>query len=104
MAGHLSADTAEALGRRRDIAARLRAAQRALEVGRGAPQARRSTVRPPTAFTAVAATLEAGMATQAPRSRFLTRGRASWRPLYDLTLDRRAAGRQLPGRGDPADR
>src|SRR4029077_5996490 len=65
MAGHLSADTADALGRRREISARGRAARRELEAAeRRLAEAEQRAGRP-VAFSEVATTLEASAATQA---------------------------------------
>jgi uncharacterized protein (TIGR02231 family) len=90
MAGHLSADTADALGRRRDIGARSRAARLELEAAeRRLDQAERQASHP-AAYTEVSAILEAGAATQGVPAEvelsYHVPG-ASWRPLYDLTLD-----------------
>ena len=86
MAGHLSADTADALGRRREIGARKRAARRELEAAeRRLAEAEQRAGRP-VAFSEVAATLEASAATQAEVELSYHASGASWRPLYDLTL------------------
>jgi len=93
MAGHLSADTADALGRRRDIGARSRAARRELEAAERRLDEAESRAGQPAAYTDVSAILEAGASGQGAQ-----RGQAevelsyhvpgaSWRPLYDLTLD-----------------
>ncbi len=87
MAGHLSADTAGALGRRRDIAARRRAAQRELEAAERRLGEAQKRAGQPTAYAEVAATLEAEAATPAEVDVSYHVGGASWRPLYDLTLD-----------------
>ncbi len=64
MAGHLSDDTAGALGRRRDIAARQRAARRELEAAeQSLAEAEQRGGRAVT-FCEVATTLEAGAATR----------------------------------------
>jgi uncharacterized protein (TIGR02231 family) len=86
MAGHLSADTAAALGHRRDIGARKRSAQRELE---SAEQRLATERRPdrPTGFAEVSTTLEASAATEAEVEVSYHVPGASWRPLYDLTLD-----------------
>jgi uncharacterized protein (TIGR02231 family) len=87
MAGHLSADTGDALGRRRDIAARSRAARRELEAaGRRLEEAEQRAGQP-AAYTDVSAILEADAATQAEVELSYHVPGASWRPLYDLTLD-----------------
>ena len=87
MAGHLSADTAGALGRRRGIAARRRAAQRELEAAERRLGAAHERPGHPTAFAEVSVTLEAGSATEAEIDLSYHVPGASWRPLYDLTLD-----------------
>jgi len=87
MAGHLSADTAEALGRRRDIAARRRAAQRELDAAEQRLKGTEKRAGRSVAYTEVAATLEAGTAARAEIEVSYHVGGASWRPLYDLTLD-----------------
>jgi uncharacterized protein (TIGR02231 family) len=93
MAGHLSADTAEALGRRRDIGGRRRAARRELEAAERRLGEAEQRAGQPTAFSEVAATLEAsgaaasGAGVPAEVEVSYHVGGASWRPLYDLTLD-----------------
>ncbi len=87
MAGHLSADTAAALGRRRDIAARSRAARRELEAAEQRLDEAEQRAGQPAAYTDVSAILEAGAATQAEVELSYHVPGASWRPLYDLTLD-----------------
>ena len=86
MAGHLSASTAATLGRRREIAARKREAQReldaALERLAGAQQPGE-----PVLFTEVSVLLEAGAATEAETELTYHVTAASWQPLYDLVLD-----------------
>ena len=90
MAGHLSADTADALGRRRDIGARSRAARRELEAAERRLDQAEKQASQPAAYTEVSASLEAGAATQGVPAEvelsYHLPG-ASWRPLYDLTLD-----------------
>jgi uncharacterized protein (TIGR02231 family) len=86
MASHLSADTSAALGRRREISARRRTARRELEAAEQRLQAAEGRADAPEAFTDVSATLEAGAAISAEVDvSYHVRG-ASWRPLYDLTL------------------
>jgi uncharacterized protein (TIGR02231 family) len=86
MAGHLSADTADALDRRREISGRRRAARRELDAAeRRLAEAEQRAGRP-VAFSEVAATLEASAATQAEVELSYHTSGASWRPLYDLTL------------------
>jgi uncharacterized protein (TIGR02231 family) len=87
MAGHLSADTADALGRRRDIAARRRAAQRELDAAEQRLKDTEKRAGRSVAYTEVAATLEAGAAGSAEVEVSYHVTGASWRPLYDLTLD-----------------
>jgi len=87
MAGHLSADTAAALGRRRDIAARRRAAQRELDAAEQRLKGTEKRAGRSVAYTEVAATLEAGTAARAEIDVSYHVGGASWRPLYDLTLE-----------------
>ena len=87
MAGHLSADTAGALGRRREIAARRRAAQRELEAAEERLAAAEKRTGHSVAYTEVSATLEAGTATRAQIELSYHVAGASWRPLYDLALD-----------------
>lgn len=86
MAGHLSASTAATLGRRREIAARKREAQReldaALERLAGAQQPGE-----PVLFTEVSVLLEAAAATEAEIELTYHVTAASWQPLYDLVLD-----------------
>ncbi len=86
MAGHLSASTANALGSRRDIAARKRAAVRELEAAeqRLADAAKRAAG--PAEFVTVSAVLEAASATEAEVELSYHVAGASWRPLYDLVL------------------
>jgi uncharacterized protein (TIGR02231 family) len=86
MARHLSASTATALGRRREIAARKRVAQRELDAAAerlaGAEQPGPSAV-----FSEVSVLLEAAAATEAEIELTYHVAGASWRPLYDLVLD-----------------
>jgi uncharacterized protein (TIGR02231 family) len=86
MAGHLTASTATALGRRREIADRKRVAQReldaALERLAGAERAGQ-----PAVFAEVCVVLEAAAATEAEIELTYHVAGASWRPLYDLVLD-----------------
>jgi uncharacterized protein (TIGR02231 family) len=86
MAGHLSASTGTALGRRREIATRKRVAQRELNAAverlAGAEQPGE-----PAVFVEVAVLLEATAATEAEFELTYHVAGASWRPLYDLVLD-----------------
>jgi uncharacterized protein (TIGR02231 family) len=87
MAGHLSADTGDSLGRRREISARRRSARRELEAAEQRLEAAEMRADSTVAFTEVSAILEAGAATSAEiEVSYHVRG-ASWRPLYDLTLE-----------------
>jgi uncharacterized protein (TIGR02231 family) len=87
MAGHLSDDTAGALGRRRDISVRRRAARRELEAAEQRLAEAEIRAGSPVALTEVSATLEAGAATGAEVELSYHVPGASWRPLYDLALD-----------------
>jgi uncharacterized protein (TIGR02231 family) len=87
MAGHLSADTAQTLGRRRDIGARKRAARRELEAAEARLATAEKRAGHPAAFTEVSATLEASAATDAEVEVSYHVPGASWRPLYDLALE-----------------
>ena len=87
MAGHLSADTASALGRRREISARRRAAERELEAAEQRLAAAEERAGHSVAFAEVSATLEASAATGAEVELSYHVSGASWRPLYDLALD-----------------
>jgi len=86
MAGHLSASTANTLARRREIAVRKRAAQQELQ----AAEARLRGPKPGgqrVEFVEVTVDLEARAATEAEIELSYHVGGASWRPLYDLSLD-----------------
>ena len=87
MAGHLSADTADALGGRRGIAARSRDARRELEAAERRLEEAELRAGQPAAYTDVSAILEADAAAQAAVELSYHVPGASWRPLYDLTLD-----------------
>jgi len=87
MAGHLAADTAGALGRRREIGARRREAQRELEAAEERLAAAEKRSDRSVAVLAVAATLEASAATRAEVELSYHVSGASWRPLYDIGLD-----------------
>lgn len=86
MAGHLSADTASALGSRREIRARKRAAQRELDAAERRLAAAEARAGQPAQFVEVSAILEAGAATEAEVELSYHVFGASWRPLYDLVL------------------
>jgi uncharacterized protein (TIGR02231 family) len=92
MAGHLSDDTAAALGRRREISARRRAAQRELEAAEQRLAAAENRAGHAAASADVSVTLEASAATRAEVELSYHVPGASWRPLYDLTLDREQLG------------
>ena len=87
MAGHLSADTANALGRRREIGARRRAALRELDAAEQRLAAAEERAGHSVAFVEVSATLEASAAADAEVELSYHVSGASWRPLYDLALD-----------------
>ncbi len=87
MAGHLSADTAGTLGRRREISARRRAARRELEAAEVRLATAEKRAGSSVAFTEVSATLDAGAATRAEVEFSYHVPGASWRPLYDLALE-----------------
>jgi uncharacterized protein (TIGR02231 family) len=85
MAGHLAATTASALERRRDIAARTRAAERELRAAeqRLADAEQRAGAAE---FTEVSAAIEATAATSVEVELAYHVPGASWQPLYDLGL------------------
>jgi uncharacterized protein (TIGR02231 family) len=87
MSGHLSEDTADALGRRREISARRRTARRELEAAEQRLDDAEKRADRPAGFSEVSATLEASAATRAEVTLSYHVPGASWRPLYDLTLD-----------------
>jgi uncharacterized protein (TIGR02231 family) len=87
MAGHLGTDTAAALGRRREISARRRTAQRELEAAEERLADAETRADCSGAFVEVSATLEASAATRAGVELSYHVSGASWRPLYDLALD-----------------
>ncbi len=87
MAGHLSADTAETLGRRREINARRRIARRELEAAEQRLAIAEKRAGHAVAFTEVSATLEANAETRAEVEFSYHVPGASWRPLYDLALE-----------------
>jgi uncharacterized protein (TIGR02231 family) len=87
MAGNLATDTAGALGRRRDIGARRRAAQRELEAAEQRLADAEERAGDSVAYSEVTATVEAGAATRAEVELSYHVPGASWRPLYDLALD-----------------
>ena len=87
MSGHLSADTADALGRRREIGARRRTARRELEAAEQRLDQAEKRAGHAVGFAEVSAILEASAATSAEVTLSYHVPGASWRPLYDLTLD-----------------
>jgi uncharacterized protein (TIGR02231 family) len=87
MAGHLSADTSGVLARRREIAARQRVARRELEAAEQRLEAAQAHAGRPAEVTEVSATLEASAPIVAEVDVSYHVSGASWRPLYDLTLD-----------------
>jgi uncharacterized protein (TIGR02231 family) len=90
MSAHLAAATSSALGRRREIAARRRAAHRELQAAE--QRLADSEKRPrPAQYTDVSATLEVTAGTEAEIELSYHVSGVSWRPLYDLGL----AGDQL---------
>jgi uncharacterized protein (TIGR02231 family) len=84
MAAHLSASTAGALERRRDISIKRRIAHRELQAAEHRLAA--AEKRAPVQFVEVSATLEATSATQAEVELSYHTSDVSWRPLYDLGL------------------
>jgi uncharacterized protein (TIGR02231 family) len=89
MAGHLSASTASALVRKREIGVRKRAAERELAAAEARLSAAEQGGGKPrkVAFVEVMVDLEAGVATEAEIDLTYHVSGASWRPLYDLALD-----------------
>jgi uncharacterized protein (TIGR02231 family) len=87
MAGHLSASTANTLRRRREIAARKRAAEQELAAAEGRLKADEHGGARQAGFVEVALDLETRAATEAEIELSYHVGGASWRPLYDLSLD-----------------
>jgi uncharacterized protein (TIGR02231 family) len=88
MAGHLSASTAGTLAKRREIAARKRAAERELAAAEARLSAAEQGGKPKkVAFVEVAVDLEAHTATEAEIDLTYHVSGASWRSLYDLVLD-----------------
>src|SRR3984957_11878373 len=89
MAGHLSASTVGTLAKRREIAARKRAAERELAAAEARLNAaEQSDVKAKkVAFAEVVVDLEAQVATAAEIDLTYHVSGASWRPLYDLALD-----------------
>ena len=88
MAGHLSASTAGTLARRREIAARKRAAERELAAAeaRLTPPSRAAEAQK-VAFVEVVVDLEARRPPKPRSISPITCPARSWRSLYDLVLD-----------------
>jgi uncharacterized protein (TIGR02231 family) len=87
MAGHLTASTANALGRRREIAARKRVAQRELDAATARLTAAERGSGRQVESVEVAVVIEARADTEAEIELTYHVPGASWRPLYDLVLD-----------------
>ena len=88
MAGHLSASTASALVRKREIGVRKRAAERELVAAEARLNAAEQGGKPKkVAFVEVTVDLEARAATEAEIDLTYHVSGASWRPLYDLALN-----------------
>jgi uncharacterized protein (TIGR02231 family) len=87
MTGHLSASTAGVLARRREIAARRRAAQQELDAATERLSDAESGSARPLVSVEVTVLLEAAAATEAEIELTYHVRQASWRPLYDLVLD-----------------
>jgi uncharacterized protein (TIGR02231 family) len=87
MSGHLSTSTATALGHRREIAVRKRAALRELEAAEERLVAAEQRAPHPAEFVEVSVILEARVAAEAEVEISYHVSGASWRPLYDLTLN-----------------
>jgi uncharacterized protein (TIGR02231 family) len=89
MVGHLSASTASALVRKREIGVRKRAAERELAAAEARLSAAEQGGGKPrkVAFVEVMVDLEARVATEAEIDLTYHVSGASWRPLYDLVLD-----------------
>jgi uncharacterized protein (TIGR02231 family) len=87
MAGHLTAGTADALGRRREISARTRAAAREVEAAENQLAIAEMKAENSSATVSVSAALEARSATDTTVELSYHVTGASWRPLYDLVLD-----------------
>ena len=86
MAGHLTGGTAGALGRRREIAARLRTARRELDAAEQRLAAAERRQGRSEQYCEVSAVLEAAAAVNAEVDVTYHVSGASWCPLYDLTL------------------
>jgi uncharacterized protein (TIGR02231 family) len=87
MAGHLAASTAGTLAKRREIAARKRAAERELAAAEARLNAAERGGKPKkVSFVEVAVDVEAQAATEAEIDLTYHVSGASWRPLYDLAL------------------
>jgi len=87
MAGHLTDGTASALRRRREISARLRAARRELDAAEQRLAAAERGQGRAEQYCEVSVAIEATAATGAEVDVSYHVPAASWRPLYDLTLN-----------------
>jgi uncharacterized protein (TIGR02231 family) len=87
MAGHLTGGTASALGRRREIAVRLRTARRELEAAEQRLAAAERRQGRAEEYFEVSVTLEAAEEVSGEVDVSYHVAGASWRPLYDLTLN-----------------
>jgi uncharacterized protein (TIGR02231 family) len=87
MAGHLATGTASALGRRRDISARKRAACAELEAAEQRLADAEERAGRSVAFAEVRVAVEASVATRAEVELSYHVPGAWWRPLYDLALE-----------------
>jgi uncharacterized protein (TIGR02231 family) len=87
MAGHLTGGTASALGRRREIAVRLRAARRELDAAEQRLAAAERRQGRAEQYCEVSVVLAAAAAVSAEVDVSYHVSSASWRPLYDLTLN-----------------
>jgi len=87
MAGHLTGGTASALRRRREISARLRAARRELDAAEQRLATAERRQGQAEEYCEVSVVLEAAAAASAEVDVSYHVSGASWRPLYDLTLN-----------------
>jgi uncharacterized protein (TIGR02231 family) len=86
MAGHLSAGTLNALERRRDIAARERAARRELDAAQERLAVAERRANRPARYVEVSAVIETHDNATAEVALSYHVSGASWRPLYDVAL------------------
>jgi uncharacterized protein (TIGR02231 family) len=87
MAGHLTSGTALALGRRREIATRLRTARRELEAAEQRLAAAELRQGRTESYFEVSVVLESAAAVSGEVDVSYHVAGASWQPLYDLTLN-----------------